>query len=276
MKNNNLTLIGISTLFIITNPSYAELGSRTWQQNPEPVEMTRYNNGFAPVLQANWFGAIDGGLQFPNVTTRININNGSGFPAPYSLDSYSTNNKTQGFMGVEAGRFWQRRAPWFSAYGLGLRYRYMFPTNVGNKVTQYFLSPYENYNYTWKSSSNVVTGQAKLNVAQYSMLSPYVGLGLGVASNSTKTYTEAALTGVTPRISPAFAARTNNNFAYNFGAGFDFKLNQSSILSLGYEYQNFGAIQSDYGTSTWSTDLLNLGTYSSNAILLNFLYLFDN
>ena len=108
------------------------------------------------------------------------------------------------------------------------------------------------------------------------MLSPYLGLGLGVASNSTTTYTESPLSGVTPRVSPAFAARTNNNFTYNVGAGLDYKISYRSILSLGYEFQNLGRIQSDYGASTWSTDLLNLGTYTSNAVLLNFCYLFDN
>ena len=244
------------------------------KQNP-PIIVTTYDdedNTFT-----NWYTLLEGGASQPSISSD-SVDNGSNFASPYNMDFYSTKKTSQGFASIGAGYFWTQGTTWFSAFGLGLRYRYMIPQNIGGQVTQYTLPEFTNYNYQLKIASNTLTAQTKLNFIDFKMLAPYVSAGLGLAINNAEVYSETALPSVTSRISPGFGSKTNNNFTYNFGVGLDLKMNrafnQQLVLSLGYEYQNLGKIKSSNGVSTWSNTSLNLGTYVTNLWVVGLAYLY--
>lgn len=224
---------------------------------------------------ANWYAGVEGGVQQPEITNPMYINNGSGFAFPFNTDAYSTDEKETGFVGVSVGRRWTQQRTWLPAYSLGLRYNYLFPMNAGRQVAQYNLPSFTNYNYNWKLSSNVFLASAKLNFFQSAGFLPYVQAGAGIAANRTGTYNETPLPGVTPRISPAFASKTKTEFAYNVGAGLDYIIRPRFILSAGYEYKNLGRFNSGNGLGDWTLQSLNLGTYQTNGLVLGASYLLD-
>lgn len=282
MRITKTPLLCLALLVTASIQAYADPEETSWEEAPKQVQIRNYNHGPSPITEANWAGGLDIGLQRPTMNSQMTIQNNSGFPTPYDTDIYLTQKINQGFIGLSVSRLWQRRAAFFPAASLGFRYRYMLPMNVGNQVlTQYSSTLYENYDYTWKVSSNVLTAQGKLDLMQFNLtpistIMPYISAGFGVTANQAASYSETAKPEITPRTSPAYAPKSNNNFTYNVGAGLDLKATSHLIFSLGYEYQNLGSISSGFGASSWSEMALNLGTLSTSAVLLGFSYLFDN
>jgi opacity protein-like surface antigen len=80
--------------------------------------------------------------------------------------------------------------------------------------------------------------------------------------------------GVTPRLSPGFASNTVTSFAYSVGAGVDWQIKPEFILSLSYEYQDLGKIETEDGKNSWSGAALHSDTYRTNGALLSLSYLF--
>lgn len=227
------------------------------------------------ISQSGWYLAADLGVLRTDFDQRIRVHNGSDYPEPFNKDQFSLEQNSQVFVGVGGGYRWERDSQWLPAYSLGLRYKHIFLKDFGNTITQYSKPEFTNYNYDWNIYSDVLLASTKLNLFQYSLASPYVGGGLGVAFNRASSYQETALPGITPRVSPAFTNHTSSQFAYNLGAGVDFRLTRQFILSLSYEYQDLGKISSGRGMNTWAGQKLNLDSYQSNAALLSFNYLFD-
>ena len=226
--------------------------------------------------QGNWYLGVGGGVQATEVNDSLNVANGSGFPAPYNLDSLSTKTQSSALLGVEGGYRWQRDNLWLPAYSLGLRYKHLFSTDIGNQVIQYSTPEFTNYNYHWKISSDALLLSTKLNLFQSGYFLPYLNGGIGVAFNHTSSYSEAALTGVTPRISPAFSNHDKTAFTYILGAGVDWQPYPQFIMSLGYEFQDLGNLSSGNGAGVWSQSALYSGSFQSNAAVLSISYLIGN
>lgn len=224
--------------------------------------------------QKNWYTSVGVGGQFPTLNSSMTINNGSGFPAPFDQDIYSTSNNAQVVLEASAGRRWHNDHLWLPALQIGVLYEYFLANNVGGTITQYSSPQFRNYNYGWNIASNVVLASAKLNLFQYKRLSPYFNGGIGGAFNRSSGYREMAAPGITARVSPDYAANTSNQFAYNAGAGIDFQFAPQLFLSVGYLYQDLGKVSSGQGTQTWAGQSLNLGTYRSNDVMASITYLF--
>lgn len=236
------------------------------------VKITKLNQ---LTSQSNWFAFAAIGGQGPQFDSAMQINNGSSFAAPYHQDSYAVNHDTfQPMVAVFAGKRWQRDSAWLPAYSLGVRYESLFTTTVHGVISQYSLPEFTNYDYTWNIVSNLLFASAKVNLYQYKRLLPYVTAGLGGAFNRASGYEENALPGVTSRFSPDFQDNTKTQFAYHVGVGLDVQLTQGMLVSLAYQYMNLGQIKSGYGTSTWSNQSLDLGSYHSNGLFLGATYLF--
>ena len=229
--------------------------------------------GSQNIDQGNWYIAAELGPQWSSIDKHITVDNGSGYPAPYNLDQYSTKTATQPFIGFEGGYRWQKAGTWLPAYSLGLRYKHAFAKDIGLQITQYSLPEFTNYNYDWQISSDVVLAAAKLSLFKCGQLFPYLSGGVGVAFNHASKFSETALAGVTPRLSPLFHSRTRNEFAYTLGAGVDWQAYPQLIASLGYEFQDVGRAYSGYGVGTWDGNILNSGSYQSNSLLLRATYL---
>lgn len=230
----------------------------------------------APV-NGNWFVAADIGPLWSRFNNTMTINNGSGFPPPQNVDLYSAAARhSQPMLALMAGYRWQQARSWIPAYSLALRYQHVFSQNIVGTISQYSLPEFNNYYYSWAMDANIVSLYSKINLYQYDRVLPYFALGLGGASNHTRGYQETALSGVTPRISPNFAARSEGQFSYTLGAGIDFLVRPQVIISLGYEYQSLGSVSSGAGQTTWSSTNLNLKSVSTNTALISVTYLIGN
>lgn len=243
-------------------------------EQPKKIVSMDKDAALMPVVNtnANWFIAVGSGASFPTSKGSLFIDNGSDFPAPYDTDIYTTKQPTGALINVAAGRRWARASQWFPAFSLGVLYQHNFIGNVHGTVIQYSLPEFTNYNYHWDLSSDLLLASAKVNVYAQNRFSPYVTAGLGGAFNHAG-YSETALPGVTPRISPNFSGNTNQ-FAYNVGAGIDFQATNNIILNVGYLYQNVGDI-STQGSGTWLGTSFGLDNYEFNEVLGGVTYLFD-
>lgn len=223
---------------------------------------------------ANWFMAIGSGAEFPLASANMYVKNGSFYPPPFDTDIYSAtqNASASALLNATVGRRWTRESKWFPAYSLGLFYQHSFTGNAGGTVTQYSDPEFTNYNYHWNPSSDILLASIKLNLYDKNQFSPYVTAGLGGAFNQSH-YNETALPDVTPRISPDFSG-SSNQFAYNAGAGLDFRATNHLIINVGYLYQNLGNI-SGKGKGTWSSTSLNIGSYGLNEVVVGGTYLFN-
>jgi opacity protein-like surface antigen len=225
---------------------------------------------------ATWFVNGQVGGQKMSLHDTAMVNNGSGFASPLGDDIYTMNRtSTTTLLGIQAGRRFELTLPWFSAFSLGTQYQYFFNSHIDGQVIQFSLPQFTNYNYTWKTTSNLVIANGKLNFIELHRVSTYINGGIGVAIKNSRGYSETALEGVTPRISPNFNAGSNSDFAYILGAGVDYRLNPVLIISLGYQYSNLGELSAGAGTGAWSSQSLNLGNTQSNAVLLGLTYLID-
>jgi|TARA_R110002126_G_scaffold273866_1_gene418593 opacity protein-like surface antigen len=230
---------------------------------------------FDAEARSQWFAFAAIGGQGPQFDSAIHVNNGSSFTAPYNQDNYAIYHDTfQPMVAVFAGKRWERDSAWIPAYSLGVRYESLFTTTVHGNISQYSLPEFTNYDYSWNIVSNLLFASAKVNLYQYKRFLPYVTAGLGGGFNCMSNYEEKALPGVTPRFTPGFQDNTQTQFAYHLGAGLDVQLTQGMLVSLAYQYLNLGHITSGYGTSTWSNQLLDLGSYRSNGLFLGATYLF--
>ncbi len=255
--------------------------AKSIKRNPTPKQSNKVltleqrNSVQSPVLNrnANWFITAGAGAEFPTAKGNISINNGSFFPAPYDTDTYTTNQSSSALVIVMAGRRWERESKWIPAFSLGVLYQHSFLDTVKGTVSQYSLPEYTNYNYYWDLSSDIVLASAKLNLYAQNRFSPYITAGLGGAFNHS-SYSEEALPDVTPRLSPDFSGN-NNQFAYNVGAGIDFRASNNCIINVGYLYQNLGDISAQ-GSGAWSDTSFGLRTYGLNEVLASATYLFDN
>ena len=225
--------------------------------------------------RGNYFFGVQGSALWSMVGDSILVNNYSDLDPPMDVDIYSTNDKTRGAIGLVLGETWHRNRNILPDYGLGIRYQHLFQNTISGDIEQYSLPQYQNYSYTWGNSANTLTVFTKLNLFNYSHISPYVEAGLGVSFNQTMQYQETAFSGVTPRTSPDFGAGTNTAFAYHAGAGIDIPLTNQWTASVGYEYQNLGGVTSKAGADSWSNTTLSLGNYQLNSVLVRINYLFD-
>lgn len=244
----------------------------------EPHEMYKdAKSTFANLAQGQIVFTAGAGQQYPQFNSKMYVNNGSGAAPPFNRDLYTTKQNFQPLVLAALAYRIKRDNEWFSAYSLGLQYQHNFSANVGDKVLQYSDPAFYNYDASWSVASDIFFIVAKLNVFEYSIVSPYLHAGAGFSFNNAGNYSEAVRAGVTaPRVNPGFASYTTTNFAYSLGAGVDFQATPKIIISAQYQYQNLGNVKSGNGNAAWSTQSLDLGTYSTNAVLLSLSYLIDN
>lgn len=246
-----------------------------WQETPHTMPQERpspFTHTAPPLTSRYWLGLGIGGAK-PSVQNPISVINGSSFLAPANVDRLTTSTKNTGMIDLNAGQLWTRTSTWMPAYSLGLRYRYIPSTNIGNQVLEFSSPRLTNYRYDLKVGAQLATVQAKLDFYRYEAVMAYIGAGLGIGFNTTFTYKETLIAPVTRRVSPGFTSHTEGNFTYNLGAGFDFIINPCWTAFLGYEYQSVGATYSGYGVGTWGTSRLKLSHFRTNSVLFGVNYL---
>lgn len=231
-----------------------------------------YAGSMGPVKSSNWYLGLMGSALWSNVPSNLSVNNGQSYP--YNLDDYSLSQGTAGSLAINAGREWQQTNFWFPRYALGLQYEHFFLSDIKGAITQYRLPQFLNYSYSWSTSADVLSVYGKINLLRYKGFSPFLNVGLGWAATHAGVLNEVAFAGVTPRLAPGFGTHTQNNFAYDLGAGIDYALSPQWSLSLAYRYQNLGTLRSSTGRGAWFADNLVIKNYQMNMLSVGAAYHF--
>ena len=111
---------------------------------------------------------------------------------------------------------------------------YVSTTTVSGTVEQYTLPDFTNYNFKYDIQLLNILATLKLDLYRWKNLMPYVIGGVGLTNYSTSEYTEQALSGVTPRVSPAYGSNSGNNFSYLLGVGLDYAILENLWINAEY------------------------------------------
>lgn len=236
--------------------------------------MAAMMTAFQGFADNNWLLSVGGGAQRTSFSGDMMVNNGLDLAIPYNNDRYLIANTTQGIVMLTAGYRWQREAMWMPAWSTGIAYQYLLNSKAGGTIQQYSLPEFTNYHYQRELSSNVALVTAKLNIFQYAMVSPWINTGIGAAFNRSGHYQESALANVTPRISPNFATHTTSQFAWNVGVGVDVIMSARWFVSVGFDWQDLGAVASGVGQQLWSSQALQTDSYRAAQVIASINYLF--
>lgn len=229
--------------------------------------------------QGHWYGNGSVGATFLNVDHNNYISAGPGWPN--DLDSNNTNVNAAALIGLEGGYQWAFDRVWIPSYSVGANYSYLFPATIKGTIFQYSLPQFENYTYHYQIQSQTLLAMAKLDLVSWQRFMPFLLVGAGVSLNTAKNYTEQAVPGVTPRVSPGFSDSTNAYFSYALGAGVDYILKRNLWMSLKYQYGNEGYAQTGHGANTSTLTATNFSTdrlktkLTSNSVLFSLTYIFD-
>jgi len=222
----------------------------------------------------NWFVGASLGTARPSIDKSTTVPNGSSQPSPYNVDLYNIDQPgSSNAWSVLFGYRWLRDSLFFPMYSIALRYQSLHNFTVNGTIEQYSLPNFTNYNYGADVSAQTWTLQAKLDLYKCRLFAPFLSFGVGKALDKFSGYDESAVSGITPRVSPAFASETNTHTTVNAGFGVDYFLNKQFTFSLAYEYDDFGTIRSAEATGNdWYGEKLSFGKLTTDTISLGAVY----
>jgi len=179
-------------------------------------------------------------------------------------DHYNSNGITdQPYFAVGIGYTWSRSTDWLPYYSLGLKLMYASSATVSGTIDQYSLPQFRNYNFNYDIALLNIMGTVKVDLYRWKNLMPYLTAGIGGANYSTSQYKEAAVGGVTPRVSPGFGAGSGTNFSYTAGVGLDWAALPNLWVNLEYNYMDVGTVSTDKGANYTTLTGMN---YSNDAL----------
>lgn len=205
---------------------------------------------------------------WPEFANNDYLNNNSGFPAPGDKDIYTAHEKTQLALLLEYGRRWDLPYAYLNALSLGLQYQHMFAKDIGGSVTQYSDPSFLNYTYHLNLSTDFLLVNTRLDLFSWQRLTPFVSLGVGLVKLIVTDYRERALSGVTPRQSPAFARQADLQLAYQLGAGVGYQVMPDTTVAFNYMYQQLGSLKTNAGSSSWASRKLDFGNAYAHSFFI--------
>jgi len=174
--------------------------------------------------------------------------------------------KDKALLLIGAGFQWTSERIWFSNQSIGLEFSHGFPTSVEGTVEQFSLPEFRNYRFHYRVYRNTLLLNGKTSIYRWRCLMPYIEAALGTTWNTSGTYIESALPGISPRINPGFTDKTNNNFSYAAGAGLDFAVKNNLWAILGYRYEWFGRVDTGRGMDTFNGNDLKNKLYANTML----------
>jgi opacity protein-like surface antigen len=202
------------------------------------------STSWLPDLQGSFYLSAGAGDLFTRVEGDNLVATGAGWPS----DHYSSNDITdQPYFVLAGGYMLSRPNDWLPYYSLGLRMMYASTTTISGTVEQYSLPDFTNYNFKYDIQLLNILATLKLDLYRWKNLMPYVIGGVGLTNYSTSEYTEQALSGVTPRVSPAYGSNSGNNFSYLLGVGVDYAILDNLWINAEVNYMDFGSIATGKG-----------------------------
>ena len=201
----------------------------------------------APLLvtkAGHWFVQLGVGVGWPLKPDKVKVTTQASIPADLYRPK-SSNTELLGTVGF--GYSYGIFQKWLNRISLAVNYTVGLFGETKGDVFSYGLPAYLEYKYRYKMIHHTIMADLKFDFLG-SAISPYLLAGAGVSINNANGYKERALPRVNiPRFSLAFASRTVASFAYQFGAGLDWRANQHWIFSLGYLFTDAGKVELGVG-----------------------------
>lgn len=221
-----------------------------------------------PKKTNHWYLGSGVGAQQLNMDNPILVSNIS------TPNRYWTQTNAELVVSGELGHEWSIENKWISALDIGFYYNHLFPTDIGDRISVGNTKT-RNYIYNWKLSSDVFLALGRVNLLKFEKFIPFVEGGIGSSLNHSTQYSEAPLPHIVQRENPLFKNYTNHVFAYAIGAGIGWTFDPHFNLSIAYQFQNLGHVNSGNAQNPqWNGGLLNNTTYQTNLAELRLNYLF--
>ena len=214
--------------------------------------------------QSGWYVGGSTGVGFNQTQRNMQVANG----IPNSFDTYRRFSVSDSFLaGVQAGYQFATHWSWLSAISAGLVYQYSSPSLTKGVVRLFSLPAFANYHYAYRVLSQNLLFQLTFNLIQWHHVVPYVAALAGVAFNRLSGYRELPLSGILPRVSPAFGNHTECAFAYGASIGLAMRASQYVRVDLAYRFVNLGRVESARGQGLWNAERLRNRLYSNQVLL---------
>jgi opacity protein-like surface antigen len=241
--------------------SAADFGGRHHAPPPPPVPVA------TPIVEASgWYLRGDIGVGHQSMKPKLED---SRFPTTPVVNTFDFSQSKVPFAGIGAGYQWNSwlRTDVTAEYRFRSDYSFTDKSCQTNNALGAFVSGVpgvpcnitpgfngvdrRNY-YNGRITSAVVMFNAYLDLGNWSGFTPYIGAGVGYASNTVarstdiginNSYAAGVLTGVSSSGLVTFKDRTQGSVAYALMAGVGYDLSPSAKLDLGYRYINLGKVR---------------------------------
>jgi opacity protein-like surface antigen len=169
-----------------------------------------------------------------------------------SIDKYE-----QRDVAAFGGRFFGKteETAFFGGIGAGYRFNNWFRVDVTGEyrggssigVNDIVFNPFANVNqtntYKGNLSSMVALFNAYVDLGTWNCLTPYLGAGIGYASNRISGLTDQGIVGGAATLATS-GTGTQSGLAWALMAGLGYEVNQNLTLEFGYRYLNLGDARS--------------------------------
>ncbi len=174
----------------------------------------------------------------------VKVDAGAAFPLKYTTANYGKKKAdTSAMFGIGLGK----------EFGYGMSADLSFYRFDQFKFSKTITS-LSNSKVDQDISSNLLTLNANYNLPKYSVISPFVTAGFGIASNETSDYVQ-----ITPGSGTSTRfGKTTYNYAWNVGLGTEIDTGTPVDLTLGYKYFDLGQAK------THSVAFTSAGTITTN------------
>lgn len=161
----------------------------------------------------------------------------------------------------------------FANYSLGLRYSYLFSTQIDGRISLMGGRIPNAYRYSYKINSQTLMLVGKVGLYSCQKFKPYLIFGIGAAANNFSNYTENVIINTLPELSPDYGNKITTQLAYSLGLGFSYQWSKHWQTAIEYQWQNLGKASSTYGKGSYSNDKLTQD-YQLNTLMLHLTYVF--
>ena len=143
----------------------------------------------------------------------------------------------------------------FGGLGIGYRFNNWFRVDATGEyrggstigTNDIIYNPFAGVNqtntYKGNLSSMVALFNGYVDLGTWNCLTPYIGAGIGYASNRITGLTDQGIVGISPTLGTA-ASGTKSGLAWALMAGVGYEVNKNLTLEFGYRYLNLGDARS--------------------------------
>ena len=163
---------------------------------------------------------------------------------PYITDTYVNNDSSQtgGLGGIFIGLQFPLNSDFSWQTGLSYYHTSDFTENGILHQFSNFSMDYDNFNYSYKFSSQQLLWESKFSTSFHTLFHPYIVGGIGPSWNEASNYSETSRYDYSGPPHIPFANHTTSNLSYLLGFGIDMNLSSHFLIGIGYRFDDFGKL----------------------------------